>query len=508
MALLWMDGFDHYPFTNLAPHTGHAPVSNNDRGDLYHFLRQHASLGLHSEVGAAGFYLSEGRNGGRALSLVNTGYSTNISTNYAIYTQVAWQGDRLVMGCAIKPLRIVRANVDSTTFSATNFRYTNTSDPVTGGVVGGHTLAGNTWDRTLMSLESLRSLPANNTNYRSERLFEVRSNTSFSNGGEGEADFGNELGVGIRTCYFRRYNYLTDETDPSYEANHREAFAPINENGYGEHDVYMASREPLIAGVWNYVDVEVDLSVDTGPCVRLWVNNKMGAECRLPEILSKAEIQRLFQRCVLGHNRSNLNYDFHAAYDDWYILDGTGDFNNRRLGNIRIATRRPSEDVTTQFQLPAGMPGPHHALVNDSLGIDGDASYVSGTMSGQYDLYANPTPIDNYPMQAVMAIVSARRTGGDSRDVRPILALGNNVVQGGTLPYQALDYSLGMHIFERNPFSNAAWGKYEIEALSFGYKLEEDQFLVENEQDLTNLILRITEDGSMRVAEDGEWRAS
>ena len=102
------------------------------------------------------------------------------------------------------------------------------------------------------------------------------------------------------------------------------------------------------------------------------------------------------------------------AYDDVYIADTTGSYNNDFLGELTVEHLRPASDDTAQWLGSDANSVDNYALV-DEAGTYNGADYVASSTVGQRDLYvptASTQPITSPVVGVVVAAVAMKTDAG------------------------------------------------------------------------------------------------
>lgn len=169
--------------------------------------------------------------------------------------------------------------------------------------------------------------------------------------------------------------------------------------GSGPATTLFTSGSLATANTWHYVELEVTFDNSVGQ-YKLWVDGI--------NIVTSAANQdtqatgNAFANGIALWMGSNVAYDF----DDLYVFDKTGSFNNGPAGDSVVETQMPNGDDTTQFSIGASVIGAYYT--------ENGATNVSPTT--QIILLRQFTPEANCTLNSISCypagtLVSAKFTG-------------------------------------------------------------------------------------------------
>jgi hypothetical protein len=145
-------------------------------------------------------------------------------------------------------------------------------------------------------------------------------------------------------------------------------------------------------------------------------------------------------------------------WDNFYVLNGSGDELNDFLGPIKIENYRPIADDTKEWTPSTG--SDHYAMVNEAP-PDGDTSYVEATANNQTDLYKIATPPSG---GSILGAQINSHMSGNGDQFRHIVENGDPFLgppRTGVSAYQCYsDIIEGAH----------EWTPADVTDLAFGYE--------------------------------------
>jgi hypothetical protein len=176
-----------------------------------------------------------------------------------------------------------------------------------------------------------------------------------------------------------------------------------------------------------------------------------------------------FRLGVLGDDRTLANAAPQVYYDDLYMFDSTGAYNNAPVGDCRVFCSFPNgAGSSTQFT-PNGA-AQNYQCVNEQT-EDGDTTYVSDATVGQKDLYAHtPTPVNTNQVLAVQLDAVARKDNANARNIATTV-LSSATAQDSTAHPVSQQYAWYLDILETDPATAIPFTKAGVDAMQIGVKV-------------------------------------
>lgn len=211
----------------------------------------------------------------------------------------------------------------------------------------------------------------------------------------------------------------------------------------------------LSAGTWYHIEVKVNFHTSTGSW-EIRVNNE--------SIMSQSSVNT---GAACNAIRFYCEQGQTIDYDDFFLCDTTGTYNNDFLGDCRIASSLPSGAGTTTGLTPNT--GANYAAV-DEAAPDGDTTYVSGKTLDTFDTYAY-TDISNVSaVKGLQLLAYAKKDDSGTRELAFMTRTASTNYTGSDLAL-ASTYTYVSEIQEENPNTAAAWTQSQINAAEFGAKV-------------------------------------
>lgn len=215
--------------------------------------------------------------------------------------------------------------------------------------------------------------------------------------------------------------------------------------------------------IWNFVELEIDYSTSK---FRLWMTDANVFEMNLPNGFV-ADFWEIKARWLTGSNNTAVA----AHVDDFYMNDGTGTYNNQRIGKSYTLTRLPTADSEVAMTPSTG--ATNFNMVNE-LTPNLDANYVTSSTPNAIDLYTNvsafPT-VDEGAVRAVTIVPCVRMLEPDSLSVTAVVKVGSAVAEGYRMKLKAATYTSQGHTFEVNPQTGLPWTPTDVQNAKFGQKI-------------------------------------
>jgi len=254
-----------------------------------------------------------------------------------------------------------------------------------------------------------------------------------------------------------------------------EVYRGIAEPGYGTL-LASTSDAPIVTGAFQHVELQATIDGSAGAVeVRVngvtvltvsGVDTVAGAgENRVPSIAANDNVSQL---AFSGRNDWAQAEDIitHTTYfDDIYVYDMTGSFNNTWLGDRRIYTLFPSADTVDAGWTPLSGDG----YTNIDEGVDDDTSYISAGVPGSPDETSSTFELDNIPetvglVSAVETVHLVKKTEAGLADVRSGIVSNGSTSEGSIHPLNTI-YTYHSDVFEFDPDTGASFTLSAIDAL-------------------------------------------
>lgn len=171
-----------------------------------------------------------------------------------------------------------------------------------------------------------------------------------------------------------------------------------------------------------------------------------------------------------SYSKDNNTPGIGMAYDDMYICDQTGSFNNDYLGNLRVGCMLPDAPGDVTLMTAVGAASNWQAVTADRNFAASDPTYVTTDVVGNYDLYNLQT---NVPAREVFGVSMK----AFYRQTDAIQLFSQNVLKTdgteyyGDLRGVAQTYVGRETVWEVNPFTGDPWTNLELADVQIGGKL-------------------------------------
>jgi hypothetical protein len=227
--------------------------------------------------------------------------------------------------------------------------------------------------------------------------------------------------------------------------------------------VLATSAAVLSTGIWHYLEFKATINNTTGS-YELRLNGKPILSGTSADTQDTANAYA--NKFSIGQSGVGVGYVY---FDDIYVLDDAGTFNNDFLGDVAVFTRYPASDESVSFTPSTG--AANYPLVGQVS--TGDADYVSSATPGDTDVYglsALSTP--GTPQVVAGVAVSARgwKTDAGGRTARVNLLSGSSTLSGATIAIttSAMWFE---KITETDPATSGAWTVSGVEAVRAGIEV-------------------------------------
>lgn len=227
--------------------------------------------------------------------------------------------------------------------------------------------------------------------------------------------------------------------------------------------VLATSTAKITAGTYAYIEVKFVIH-DTAGSIEV---RKDGATILLVTNVDTQQTATAFADLIIFPN-TNGSEAVTLDYDDMYVCDASGTFNNNFLGDIRIDTTFPNGAGNSSQWLPSA--GSNYQNVDDDPSND-DTDYNIGSVVGVKDTYAFPdiTPTAGNVV-AVATNITVRKDDASAHSVRDVIRRSAADYGGNTIALTN-SYAMLTQIHETDPSTSAAWTIANINAAEFGVEL-------------------------------------
>jgi hypothetical protein len=215
-------------------------------------------------------------------------------------------------------------------------------------------------------------------------------------------------------------------------------------------------------GTWFWVEAKVVINSSTGS-VLVKVNGQ--TVLNLTNVNTQQAASANVTKVALAAD------NFPGWFDDWYIADNTGSFNNDFLGSIKVLTSNPIGNGSTNQWTPVGAAS-NYQCVDETAVANGNTDYVEDSTAGHVDLYDVTNVPTGLSGKAVWVECSAEKTIAGTRQIRlQAHSSASDATSGVLSPTQSV-YGYFGYAFDKDPNGNIDWTGTNINAAEFGVKLE------------------------------------
>lgn len=216
-----------------------------------------------------------------------------------------------------------------------------------------------------------------------------------------------------------------------------------------------------------YIEAKVLIATGTGGSVVARLN---GASTSTHSSLNTSATGNAYAGSVRIGSVASGDSNASMRFDDVYIADTTGSYNNDFIGDVRIyAVFADGAGDSTQLALTGAATNWQAISENPP---NSDTSYVASATVTDKDLYNYATVPTAAIIPAVVVWLRARKDSGGTRSVRGLSKLsGTEVDSGADVPLNTT-YTFHLELFERDPATNA-WTGTNFNSSQFGVKVSQ-----------------------------------
>jgi hypothetical protein len=219
----------------------------------------------------------------------------------------------------------------------------------------------------------------------------------------------------------------------------------------------------LVAGQWYYIEFKVKCNSSTGTYeVRIdntpvlsgtGVNTKAGTHDY--------------------HDRVSLRCPTDASYfDDMWICDSTGIYNNDFLGNCKVVAISPDGDDSVNWSTVYPALSSHYADLDDGATSDDDTTYVEDATTGHRDLFTYSSVPSTLTQVLGLAVYNTCRvTDANAAILKTVISSnGDEVVSDGD-NISSTSYIITNYISEIDPDTSGPYDVDTINNVKFGIEV-------------------------------------
>lgn len=213
---------------------------------------------------------------------------------------------------------------------------------------------------------------------------------------------------------------------------------------------------------WQFIELKATIS-DSGS----WELRVGGATVASGSHDTRAGTNNYCNNVQLG-STGNVNFAF--FYDHLYICNGAGSTNNNFLGQVKVATIRPSAD-TAEKDWTAQSGSDHYTMVDEEV-ADVDTTYIEASMTGDFDLfdYGNPSSIGS-TIHGVQINTDCKETDATAYSLQTTIKSSSTVSDDTAQAIASAGYKTLRRISTTDPATGSAWTSSGINAAQFGVKV-------------------------------------
>lgn len=231
----------------------------------------------------------------------------------------------------------------------------------------------------------------------------------------------------------------------------------------GDEELLGTSSNAVPLNNWFYIEFKVTFNATSGS-VEVRVNGTTYLTLTSKDTISTANAYA--NRIYVGANY----HDADVYWDDIYVCDTSGSYNNDFLGDITIETLHPSGAGNSSQLTPSA--GSNYENVDDATDIDDDTTYNEGSTVGYKDTYAMDDMTGTGTIKAVAFNLCARKTDAGSKGIQQIARVNSTDYDIGSAEGLFDNYKIYQGIAEVNPDDSAAWEAADVNGMEAGVEID------------------------------------
>jgi len=210
---------------------------------------------------------------------------------------------------------------------------------------------------------------------------------------------------------------------------------------------------------WFYFEVKVTFSTNGSWTVRI---NKQVVRS-VSGINTIQSSNSYANKVAIGTSARN------TYWDDYYICDTTGSYNNDFLGDIKVVTVYPNAEGSSLEWTPS-TGSTHYTLLDEATPND-DTDYVYTSTAGATET-ANFQDVNLVgSIAGIMHVACIRKDDAGTRTAALICKIGSNVYEGSEISI-GNSYTFLKQLREVDPSTNLPWSITGFNAAEFGVRMK------------------------------------
>lgn len=236
-------------------------------------------------------------------------------------------------------------------------------------------------------------------------------------------------------------------------------------SGGGNWQTYGNCGVSISTGIWYFIELKF-VSDGTAGSIEIYINGVQKLNLSSQDTLLNDDS---YSGLVLGNH--NYLTDYETIFDDVYICDTNGSYNNDFLGDIQVQVLEPNGNGnSSQFTGSDADSTDNYLHLDETPDPDDDTSYVEDNTQNNKDTYAyeNTTSLDS--VKAVNVKTIGKKTGVGGPDLKAVARHSTSETDSSALGL-SVDYTCQPAIYETNPSTASVWTPSEVDAAEFGIKV-------------------------------------
>jgi len=307
--------------------------------------------------------------------------------------------------------------------------------------------------RKWVASSSVSTTQAHTGSYSSTSAFAVLPNISGSTCIVGAWVYGN----GFRIRVMDGYSDLNSTTQCSVcvQADGRVTF----NNGNAGTILGSSVAGLATANVWHFVEFKVVIHASAGTVT---VNFNGNA------IITETGKNTAY---VGGTEWTGIILQAGSYYDDVWICDGSGSYNNDFLGPCRVETLLPSTGNGSNTDFTCSTSTDHGEMVNDATAPNDNTDYVYSSTLNHVDTWNYPSMTYSGTIKAVQLCLGVSKDETGARAIAAVARPASTNRVHATNRYLGVGYEYHRVVYEVNPEDSAAWEVADVNGAEFGVKV-------------------------------------
>ena len=244
------------------------------------------------------------------------------------------------------------------------------------------------------------------------------------------------------------------------------AISIVRGNNFAGDYIYTTPTPVVVAEAYQHIETWVTID-DAAGAVELRVNGVTVVSLTGVNTAATLNIETSQVALLGGSQKTGLNVDFGVTtdFDDYFIADDTGAYNNDFIGDRRVLTLFPNADTATEQWIPS-TGSDSYAMINEA-DPDDETSYIlcgPNDVGDQSQFELEDLPAEVSAVSGIMVVDRSRKTDAGPGNINTTVVSGaSTAVTADHVMTEA--YTYRKNVIEQDPGTSLPFTPTEVNNL-------------------------------------------